>query len=35
MGMGHEGTMTLEVKQKFQEAGRIRVGVLIKEIQEN
>ena len=32
---GYERTMTLEVKPEFQMVGRIRVGILIKEIQEN
>ncbi|MFH0957748.1 MAG: hypothetical protein V1897_03510 [Pseudomonadota bacterium] len=35
LGVSYQGTMTLEMKPEFQEVGRIRVGVLIKEIQEN
>jgi hypothetical protein len=32
---GYDGTLTLDVNPEFQEVGRIRVGILIKEIQEN
>jgi sugar phosphate isomerase/epimerase len=35
MSVGYEGTMNLEVKPEDQKVGRIRVGILIKEIQEN
>ncbi|MGO8880412.1 MAG: sugar phosphate isomerase/epimerase family protein [Desulfomonilaceae bacterium] len=30
---GYDGTMTLEVKPEFQEAGKIRIEALLKEIQ--
>ncbi|MHB8202914.1 MAG: hypothetical protein ACYDHG_04315 [Desulfomonilaceae bacterium] len=30
---GYDGTLTLEVKPEFQEAGRIRIETLLKEIQ--
>jgi sugar phosphate isomerase/epimerase len=35
MSAGYNGTMTLEVKPEVQVVGKIRVGILIKEIQEN
>lgn len=33
LSAGYEGTMTLEVKPEFQEAGRVRIETLLKEIQ--
>jgi sugar phosphate isomerase/epimerase len=33
MGVGYEGTMTLEVKPEFQEIGKVRIETLLKEIQ--
>ena len=35
VGMGYDGTVTLEVKPEFQEAGRNRIGGLAREIQKH
>jgi sugar phosphate isomerase/epimerase len=35
MSAGYDGTLTLEVKPELQEAGKIRIETLVKEIQKS